>query len=62
MKDLPVNADTFALVEVGFSVSCGDALCVAGGDETVENVGDHLEFGSGCFDLSRADGRVVRGG
>ena len=30
-------------------------------DETVEDIGNHLEFGSSCFDLCRADGRVVYG-
>ena len=62
MRGLPVDADAFALVEVGFGVSCRDALCVAGGDEAVEDVGDHLEFGGGGFDLGRADAGVVSGG
>lgn len=60
-KSLPVDADAFALVEVGLGVSCGDALGVARRDEAVEDVGDHLEFGGSSLDLSRADSCVVCG-
>lgn len=34
-------------------VLVADALGVARGDESVEDVGDHVEFGDGHFDLRR---------
>lgn len=56
---IPVDADAFALVEVGFGVPCRDALGVARRDEAVEHVGDHLEFSGGGFDLCGADGSIA---
>lgn len=50
-RDLPVNADALAFVEVRLRVSSGNALCVARRDESVEHVCDHVEFGSSCLDL-----------
>lgn len=55
---LPVNADALALVKIGLSVSCRNALGVARRNEAVEDVGDHFKFGGSSLDLSRADSCV----
>ena len=47
----PIDTHSLALVEIPFEVLFRDTLGVTRVDESVEDVGDHVEFGDGHLDL-----------
>ena len=47
----PIDTDSFSLVEITFEVLFRDTFGVTRVDESVEDVGDHVEFGDGHLDL-----------
>jgi hypothetical protein len=49
----PIDTDTLALVQIRFVVLVGNALGMARVDETVENIGDHIQLCDRHLNLHR---------